>query len=759
MKRDCSLLASLICLVILLSTASSASGAETKIRFVKEDTVCQEILDLGLTAGTMLYGNNLSMRYNSSGGILGASHGMSLRIEVYPEADGARKYFDGLPVYKLSRSMEVLENIRNSRRISWIEKAANITGTSRYILFRDNIIIIIKGTSLNTSGYDVGKAADILEKHALTILGDKLQEYFFSGVVKGSNGQPLGNIRLVLEVGGQPYVTTTDASGYYSIEYKGPVNKDLECTLYAVLQNKRNDKVYYRVIWQDTQVWVSKSFRLKSARDLMQDLDFRDVEKRQGIYDGKPDLKLLPHFSAMYYHMSEALNFYLDCMKFNLDYKLPVDVVAGYNYGTLYDPTTATIHIDYEDSSYRSPDRPMNREWHEFSHHAMFSMYGRWPSHPAGTINHAGFVNPSTGDSFCEGFAEFMSMMIADYYKYPNPHVYAKSGSLEANYRSWDYRGRAEEFAVAGILWDLYDGLNDDRVQLTINDIWYLLKDYNPDFSSVYDTLIKRLPAKKAAIDEVFVVHGFFTDKTAGNGKWDPIEPFTDTNRNRKYDTGEYFVDYGLPKIEYTRGESIGPASNYQRQQRKSAGAIEGQYIKVSNQVPYYLVEVSFPNQSGLNYKLTTHNRNGLIYVHMPPPEYNAVITVKPEGAKAGSILTFRSQDYVNNISESIERGYFLEHDFQVSGVTAPGSELPPASPGHPGKEPPIWDILSRTSAKPDDYKYTEPNLEFLPSRASTPASTTAMPPGASVKSFGSIGVIVALALLAIVIAIVRKKR
>lgn len=741
--------------IMLTMTSVEVYSSDKEIKFVKEDTICQEILDLGLTEGFMNYGKNLNMSYNSAGDVWGLKHGMGLRIEVYPEADGALKYFNNIGVYKpISRQNQVLENIRTNKKISWIEKSTNITSCSRYILFRDNIVIIIKGTSLNEGGFDVAKAADILEKHALTILSDKLQEYFFSGYIKGSEGQPLSHAQVVLLVEDQSYKTTTDASGYYSIDYKGSVKKGYDCALYVVLQNVRNEKVYYRIFWGDQQVWVAKNFKLSSTGDLMQDLDFREAQGGGPEYSGEPALKALPNFSAMYYHMSEALDFYMDYMKFNLDYKLPVDVVAGYKDGTYYTPVNSTIYIDYRDAGYNSPERPMNREWHEFSHHAMFSMYGSWPSRE-GSVNHAGYINPSTGDSFMEGFAEFMAMMIADYYNYPNPQVYSHFGSLEANYKAWDYRGRAEEFAVAGILWDLYDALNDDGVQLTGNDIWYVLKDYHSDFNSVYQTLISKYPGKKAGIDEIFKAHSFFVDKTAGNGKWDPIEPYRDSNGNRKYDSGEHFVDYGLPKIEYTNGEVLGPASNYQRPERKSAGTLPGQFIKINNQAAYYLIEVSFPDNPGLNYSVRSENRDGMVYVQAPPAGYNAVITVTPEGVK-GNTLTFTLQEYEEKITEAIERGYFIEHDFQVSGDAAPQPELPPAASGGSDIKPPHWEA-GQLTAKAEDYNYTPVSLDFLPKKAGSTGTLT----GGLTNSAGKIGLaaVVVIVIMGIMLMIRKRKK
>jgi hypothetical protein len=85
-----------------------------------------------------------------------------------------------------------------------------------------------------------------------------------------------------------------------------------------------------------------------------------------------------------------------------------------------------------------------------------------------------GFANPSTADSWAEGFAAFMSVEVANanshyWAKYPsqtNPALYPYSGSLETNYLAWGDQGFAEEFAIASFLWDLVDDKDDDTVKL-----------------------------------------------------------------------------------------------------------------------------------------------------------------------------------------------------------------------------------------------------------------------------------------------------
>ena len=174
---------------------------------------------------------------------------------------------------------------------------------------------------------------------------------------------------------------------------------------------------------------------------------------------------------SMYIHFTEALEFYKDQLKENMDLQLPLLISS-------FQPDTVGIHyawgekqgrieIPGKHSLHTSVSRPINREYHEFSHFAMHALYNEWPKPPEGPvkeINHDGYLNPSTADSYFEGFAHFMSMMIAEQHSDRwfgatySPDVCGVFGSLEKNRKAWEDYGRAEEFAVAGVLWDLYDG-------------------------------------------------------------------------------------------------------------------------------------------------------------------------------------------------------------------------------------------------------------------------------------------------------------
>jgi hypothetical protein len=182
-----------------------------------------------------------------------------------------------------------------------------------------------------------------------------------------------------------------------------------------------------------------------------------------------------------------------------------------------------------------------------------------------------------------------------------------------------------------------------------------VLLPFRQDFADVYEAILVRFPQYQAEIDEVFKSHGFYVDNR---------EPFRD----------------------WSEGEEVGRAADQARPERRSAGHIPGQNIKVDNQVPYYVVEIAFPDHPQYDYTLRTKNIDGYIYVQIPPEDYGATITLVGEDVQTGRPLSFSSEEYYREREESTERGYFLTHDFQITGPipSLPELDVPEASGGEP---------------------------------------------------------------------------
>ena len=184
-------------------------------------------------------------------------------------------------------------------------------------------------------------------------------------------------------------------------------------------------------------------------------------------------------------------------------------------------------------------------------------------------MNHDGYKNASTGDSWTEGFAEFFSLVVNREIAQDGtpPQVYSWAGSasnLEANWMSWGFHGAQsfEEFAVASLLWDLLDPADAkdktvltqrgaggvktatyaDRVEIPLPTLWsHLAHDpggaygYNLHMQNLYEVLkangvgaavsSEAAPefgaAGLTALDELFVAHGFFADTGPYRGYFD----------------------------------------------------------------------------------------------------------------------------------------------------------------------------------------------------------------------------------------------
>ncbi|MFC2162259.1 VOC family protein [Candidatus Altiarchaeota archaeon] len=572
-----------------------------------------------------------------------------------------------------------------------------------------------------------------------------------TGKITDGFGHPLKHVRVDLNYDGSYEQTFADENGSYEFKLKNPPSGK-DARLYVKLmyaKNKDPGTVFFRITNQKESVWIMKVVTIKTTGDLRQDFDLADGLSGNNNHFGHPDPEDIRHFSIMYHHMTEALEFYKDVLGWNVKYKLPVDVITFLDDpeypSTAYSTTNGDIIIHLEDSHWNDTDRPMNREWHEFGHHAMFSQYGKMPDSEGDTgnytpdtdpddplaaieatvvsENHGGYLNPSTDDSYVEGFAEFGSLMIAEYYGYPNPSVYASFGNLEATHKAWDKLGKHEELAVAAVLWDMNDIINDDMMYMNRTQIYGLLKPYRKDFTEVYKAFITKYPTQKEFIDPIFIKQGFYIDTTNGDLVRQSREPYDDSNYNDKYDTGDYFLDY--PETwRYKENMTVGSASNYQRPGRTNVVRLPGHYVKVSNTIPFYKVKIVFPDNHDYDFETLTENRDGLVYVPVPAGFHNAEVTVTADGVKTGSPLKINSREFDDDLEQSILQGYYVEHDFQVSGT-------PPSRPEIPeylidkSSYTPYWEDMD-AKASPVDYEVKTVNEGQMPLESEIKARSSA---------------------------------
>ncbi|MFH1174092.1 MAG: hypothetical protein V1725_03110 [archaeon] len=553
------------------------------------------------------------------------------------------------------------------------------------------------------------------------------------GLVTDHYGKPLKYAKINYKCGALDNIAYTDESGSYMINFSktGTLDSPTDiCTngkLYLKLSytDPSDNKTYFRILTSGEETYVWRQLNIQNESDLKQDFSLKQ-QYAPGKYQSPTNPTNLEDRGVMYFHMSEAVDFYKNFLKANIDYKLPVDVISHQTAeATQYSPTTGTIYIHLRDSSYTSANKPKNREWHEFSHHVMYSLYGQWPGpeNPPWERNHNGYANPSTADSFSEAFAEFMPLVIAEHYHYPSPEVYPVGGSLEQDWKAWSARGFYEELALAGALWDVYDVSEEanDTLQMRFEDIWSVLKTYNKDFTEVYEELGRQFPKNKDLLKKIWIAHGIYVENKTGNGIYDADEPFVDLNGNRRKGVAEPFIDLAdnttHRMIVYDDNEKAGSAANYQRLARRSATNDPARNIKVNNNIPTYKVVVKFTDHPEWSYEVIVDNNQGMVNVPMPDEEYKATVTIIPEGIATNKPLTITNEAFSENLERSAEQEYYVEHDFGVGNVDIAerAVENVPAR-----NDIPYWDYHEK--AQPADYVYKEFQDVWAEGTSSAPA-------------------------------------
>ncbi len=414
----------------------------------------------------------------------------------------------------------------------------------------------------------------------------------FPAAVRQSQGAPLAGVTVDLvqlkkDGAGHDVVdavlatTTTKADGWYT--FAAPVAaalaistslRSLEVRVFDASAappglGYGNTPPYLPTPAADVQI-ISSPFDVPQEDALIrQDILFDTGQGRTSPQPGTPAASRLSDFGLIYYHARQAYDLTVR-LGLTLDTR-PVPIYAyfpGQGYGAYWwGPNSASgpgnipphIVVDSQlrggivSSNRNTPDRPDNREWHEFGHHVQADAFANLlPKDPA-NVAHAGYVNASTTDSWAEGFAEFYAMLVNREVAQDGtlPQVYHWSGgatNLEANVLSWRFRGTSwEEWAVAGLLWDLLDpvderdmtvltaagatglpsiGMFRDHVQVDLPALWSDLTaqvagayHHILTIKQLYDVLTARGvgqetlgPGGMVALDELFIAHGFFTD-------------------------------------------------------------------------------------------------------------------------------------------------------------------------------------------------------------------------------------------------------
>jgi len=194
---------------------------------------------------------------------------------------------------------------------------------------------------------------------------------------------------------------------------------------------------------------------------------------------------------------------------------------------------------------------------------------------PAGSKNHAGYKNPDSSDSLTEGFAHFISAVMS-FELHGLPPTVGPSDSLplinldqtvivpgvrlvdlgSPLFCDLEYLNSAEEYAVATLLWDLYDFTDEpgsgDTFNIPIENIWAAMNEPslnpgNPEIISNFDDLRTVFINAGADFDELFIDRLAYLDSNL-NCEYDPLEPVGVTQWNVHDSERDLAIGYELPR-------------------------------------------------------------------------------------------------------------------------------------------------------------------------------------------------------------------
>jgi hypothetical protein len=488
-----------------------------------------------------------------------------------------------------------------------------------------------------------------------------------TGVVRA-----LRRVMVTLDWGGTQYTVYTDGNGDYIIDVSNDntfcVGSAVNGFLRVTLEDEGDGTDPYIKVYDNSianPIFAETvNFNINTVNDLEQNVDLSNNPNINVVTLPIP-IANLDDAAIIYFHTYQAVDFGLNTLGMGFDHVLPIEIIAWDAGGTRWN-SPSTIFIGAGDSGFWSGNRPDNREWHEFSHHIMDDSLiagdNDMPNRHLGDTNHGGYPNHCTSDSWAEGFAEYDSCLIAEANGDLIPWCYAIGGNacafnIEANWEAWDLWGanQAEEFAVAGLLWDLVDGVNgadNDWIDMTVFELWNQLNNVNHEnVRDIYLTL-NTLNWPDADdnglndLDELFIAHGHFSD----------------ADGDQTYDAGE----------------AIGFTGDAARPNREATPEIPGSYIKVNMidrdtlepvDISEFDVEMRVePPHDYLNVDFTIRKKdNGLLYFTMPPRSYSskAYIYAKKDGYYDRAPLVIDSLFYWEKIEE---RGleHLIEHTFYL---------------------------------------------------------------------------------------------
>ena len=342
--------------------------------------------------------------------------------------------------------------------------------------------------------------------------------------------RPLEGVKVELSSGFfSSYEDYTDSNGKYEF-HDVPVNAETEKNLFTIKVELTDDR-YVKVRYDD-------SIRLLSGIVGIELEDVRLLPEKEVILEDIVFYDEREAGAARIYQLTrEIAKFYAEQLDVDVDivdvFVFSTRTESAY-YGELLRlygieiPITHDIVVSegYSSVSYEHTPDVIAMEYTHYVQHILFDgLHVR-----SGDSNHQGFSNPSTADSWIEGLGTFMALPIKDIEGREGATFFAGSNienNIVVNDDSYDVLdpityekiySLAEELAIAGILWDLYDGTDtvddsrgtdDESVDLSLDELWEIITT-KKEFPTYYDALGRQVDEDISSERHIFYLKDLY---------------------------------------------------------------------------------------------------------------------------------------------------------------------------------------------------------------------------------------------------------
>lgn len=331
-----------------------------------------------------------------------------------------------------------------------------------------------------------------------------------------------------------------------------------------------------------------------------------------------------------------------------------------------YDATVNTIRLEKSDTG--RGDECRFTILHEFGHAFDFLTNDKAFRTPTEGENHGGYLNPTTADSYLEGFATFYAAMVQKYSGYPDPDWMGNKHLTNPSlYIAYEKYNSSEEMAIASFLLEANTQFGKAKAPPT--DYWKVLDTKRDDFSEYYNAIIERLDEIKgntSFLKDYAYYAGLFK-MPFGDKKYNYGEPFQDLNKNKVWDENEpygdlmfkaddnnsildedgNFVQETIKEFDYDDIKvGISAPSNMIR---KTFQREENGYMSVTGSVPdYLLIRVYADNNS---YATMEKVNDGRVFIGRLPGIENGRLEIIVPGGK--TVYTCDTGDIKKRFSET----------------------------------------------------------------------------------------------------------